>query len=303
MSMTLTNAKIAIARVAGAQNDANKLALAADAIAAVAEKWSKMNWDYLKKDNAYTYTLAGTVSGGTTVTVSDTAGLNVGQGISGGGLAAGATIQSITSKTVFILSSAATTGAQTFTLAAYIPVQVGTEYVYLPSDFADFYSARLLTNKRYLEILRDREADRKVTDQESMQATVAIGPASPGSGSGFTAADQRPRARLYFKSDTAENLLLKYYRQIVATADPIDVPDDLLMTFIDDCKVWFMAQLNAGDPRLDVLSSLANRARNDAFAADQEQPDEDIRIKSSMEVYGDKYTTRGYPLDFWGGNG
>lgn len=301
--MTLTAAKTYIARVVGAQGDANRLALAGDAIAATAEKWTKKHqWDWLKKDNANTKSLAGTVAGDlVTVTVTSTAGLNVGQGISGGGLAAGATIASITSTTVFVLSASATIGAQTFTLAAYIPILVGVSYYYLPSDFSDYYSARLLTSKRDLEIIRDREWDRKQTDQESTTTAVAIGPASPGSGAGFTAADQRLRTRIYGVPGTAENLLLRYYRAINGIADPIDIPDDLIYTFLDDAKVWFLSQLNSNDPRIDILGGLANRNLNNAIDYDENIADEDIRMKSQMEVYGDRYTTRGYPLDPWGG--
>ncbi len=303
MSMTLTNAKTYIARVAGAQGDANKLALAGDAILATAEKWSKLHsWDWLKKDNANTYTMAGTVAVDTlTVTVTSTAGLNVGQGISGGGLAAGATIESITSLTVFVLSSAATTGAQTFTLAAYIPILIGVRDYFLPADFADFYSARLLTSKRPLEIIRDREADRKVPDQEATQVMTGLGPSSPGGGAGFTAADQRPRMKAYMAPDVNESMLLKYYRSINGAADPIDIPDDLIYTFLDDCKVWFLSQLNSNDPRIDILGGLSRRNVQNAISDDEDIPDEDVRMKSSMEVEGDRWTTRGYPLDNWSG--
>lgn len=304
--MTRTNAKIYISRVVGGQDSPGRIALADDAIVATAEKWTKKwTWDFLKKDNANTRSLAGTVADagggvGTVVTVASTAGLNVGQGVSGGGLAAGATISSITSLTVFVLSSNATSGSQTFTFAAYIPVRVGIAYYYLPHDFFDFYSARLLTSKRTLEIMRDREVDRKDPDQESQQVTVAIGPASPGSGSGFTAADQRQRARLIGLPDTAENLFLKYYRAMDGAADPIDIPDDLLYTFLDDCKVWFLSQLNSNDPRVDILGSLSNRSINDAIANDAENPDEEVRMKSQMEVSANKWITRGYPFDSWG---
>jgi len=298
--VTLANAKIYIARVAGAQGDANKLALAGDAILATAEKWSKMTWEYLKKDNAVTRSVVGTVAGDTvTVTVTSTAGLNVGQGISGGGLAAGATVSSITSLTVFVLSSAASTGSQTFTVAAYIPILVGVRDYYLPHDFSDFYSARLLTSKRTLEIIRDREADRKVVDQESTQVMTGLGPSSPGSGSGFTAADQRARMKAYMAPDVAENLLLKYYRNIDGAADPVDVPDDLIYTFLDDCKVWFLSQLNSSDPRIDILGGLSSRNVSAANADDQEIQDEDVRMKSSMEVYGDRLVMRSYPIDPW----
>lgn len=303
--MTLTNAKTYIARVAGAQNDANKLALAGDAILATAEKWSKRHaWDWLKKDNAQTYTMSGTVADagggvGTVVTVTSTAGLNVGQGVTGGGLAAGATIASITSLTVFVLSSNATAGAQSFTMAAYIPILVGVRDYYLPADFSDFYSARLLTSKRPLEIIRDREADRKVADQEAAQVMTGLGPNSPGSGSGFSAADQRPRMKAYMAPDTAENLLLKYYRNINGAADPIDIPDDLIYTFLDDCKVWFLSQLNANDPRIDILGGLSNRNVAMAVTDDEDISDEDVRMKSQMEVYGDRLVMRGYPIDPW----
>jgi len=302
--VTLANAKIYIARVAGAQGDANKLALAGDAILATAEKWSKMTWEFLKKDNAVTRSVTGTVADagggvGTVVTVASTAGLNVGQGVSGGGLAAGATIASITSLTVFTLSSNATMGSQAFTMAAYIPILVGVRDYYLPHDFSDFYSARILTSKRTMEIIRDREADRKVVDQESTQVLTGIGPSSPGSGSGFTAADQRARMKAYMAPDVAENMLLKYYRNIDGAADPIDIPDDLLYTFLDDCKVWFLSQLNSNDPRIDILGGLASRNTTAANADDQEIQDEDVRMKSSMEVYGDRLVQRSYPIDPW----
>ena len=305
--MTLSNAKIYIARVAGAQGDTNKLALAGDAILATAEKWSKMTWEYLKKDNAVTRTITGTVADagggvGTVVTVTSTAGLNVGQAVTvTDDLSAvtATTVASITSLTVFTLAASVSSGTVSVVLAAYIPILVGVRDYYLPHDFSDFYSARLLTSKRTLEIIRDREADRKVADQESTQVMTGLGPSSPGSGSGFTAADQRARMKAYMAPDVAENLLLKYYRNIDGAADPVDVPDDLIYTFLDDCKVWFLSQLNSSDPRIDILGGLSSRNVSAANADDQEIQDEDVRMKSSMEVYGDRLVMRSYPIDPW----
>jgi hypothetical protein len=71
------------------------------------------------QDGGGVVTLAGVVLNSTTsVTVTSTAGLSVGQTVAGAGVPAGATIASITSGTVFVLSAAATTSSASGTYTA-----------------------------------------------------------------------------------------------------------------------------------------------------------------------------------------
>lgn len=287
--MTLTNAKTYIARVIGGAGDSNILALAADAILVKAEEWSRKNkWEWLRKDNSQTRTITGTVTGGTTVTVTSTAGLNVGQVITLTDSAAAVhnhTVASITSTTVFEQSASSANGACSIVLAAYIPVIAGTDTYYLPHDYNDLYGARLLTSKRDLKVVRLREVNRTILDQSSQSYTDAIIPGIGGSGSGWTAADPRDKCRLVGIPDTTEFLHLDYYRSIDGTASVIDVHEDVLYLFLDDCKSWLVRQKNAQDPRADILEGLVQRGIREAIASDKSLDDEDIRMKSQFEVF------------------
>lgn len=291
MSMQLATAKIEVARVSGSQTDPNKVSLAGTAIRATARAWSNAHdWEFLKKDNAAAVTITGCNLADTGITGISTAGLNVGQTVTGSGIPANTKIQTIPNATSCTVNSTGVTNASIdLTFSAYVPVLVGVSLYYLPSDFQALYSARLLTSKRTLEVWRDREADRKIADQESTTYAYAIAPAPPGGGTGFSAADQRARARLIGPADTAENMLVKYYRAINGEADPLDIPDGLLDAFLDGAKVWFLKHVNSNDPRIDILGGLAAREMADAIRADSEIPDERVRMKSQFEVSGIDY--------------
>ena len=231
MSMSLSDAKTHIARVIGGQNDANVLALAADAIKATAAKWdNRHDWAFLLKDN----------------------------------------------------------------YNAPITVTAGVSDYDAPADFKTPYSAILTTTKRTLQYIRQRHYDRLTADQSSERGTYRY---TLFNSSGWTAADQTQRIRLIFTPDTNDSLLLRYYRRINPTADPVDVDDAFLYTFLDDCKVWLVAQKNANDPRIQVLASLAERALADAIETDDnEAEDEEIALKSQYEMFleGDVQSRAGY---------
>lgn len=298
MSLALADAKVEIARVVGAASVPNKVALAGTAIEVTAKKWSnRHDWEYLRKDNSVARTITGCNLADTGITGISTAGLNVGQVVTGSGLPANVTIQSIPNATSAVVSSTGVTNASIdLTFSAYIPVRAGTSYYYLPHDFKNLYTARLLTSKRWLEVKRDREIDREFPDQESNQSAVSIAPASPGDGTGFTASDQRARCRLIGPPDTNENMLVKYYRTIDGLADPLDIPDDFIFAFLDSCKAWFLSQVNSSDPRLDYLTGFAERGLAAVIAQDTEIPDEDVRMKSQMEIMNSQIVERGYPV-------
>jgi len=297
--VTLTTAKTYVARVIGGQGDANVLALAADAIIATANKWTlEHNWEYLRKDNSSTTSMSGTNAAGT-VTVTSTAGLNVGQGVTAGApVSVTTTIASITSLTTFTLTSAGTNGTATFTFDAYVPVIAGTSNYFFPADFWDLYGARLLTSKRGLEVIRLRQVNRQVTDQAANGFASGILYAPGGTGSGWTAADSRGRFRIVGIPDTTENLHLDYYRKIDGTATTIDVPDAFLYAFLDDAKAWLLMQKNANDPRADIMAGLATRGLKAAIDADQSIDDEDVRMKSQYETYRPYTYTPNLPFEY-----
>jgi hypothetical protein len=295
--MLLTDAKTYIARVIGGQGDSNVLALAADAILATASKWNLAhNWEYLRKDNSTTRSMTITVSGGVTCTVTSTAGLNVGQSFVDSGSTT-ATISSITSTTVFVASTTVVTGTATF--AAYVPVISGTSNYFFPADFSDLYGARLLTTKRVLDVVRLREVNREVTDQAANGASEAILFSPGGTGSGWTAADQRARFRIVGIPGTTEFLHLDYYRKIDGSASTLDFPDEFVYPFLDDCKAWLLRQKNSNDPRADILAGLAAQGLKDAIDFDSGIDDEDVRIKSQFETFKPFTYTPGFmPNDF-----
>lgn len=306
MAMTLTSAKTEIAKVIGGQNDANVIALAATAVLAVAEKWSRMRWRYLRKDNSQTRTLTGTVGGSpfTTVTLSSTSGINVGQSVTvTDSLAAvtTTTVASITSATVIVLTAGATAaGSASLVFAAYIPVIAGTDIYYAPHDYASGYSMRLLTSEQTLSYVEPREVDRKVPNQTTQGFPGAYTDDGYGTGTGFDAADQRHRLRIIGVPSTTENAKLTYYRNIDGTASTIDVPNELLYMFLDDCKCWLLAQKNANDPRLEVMMALIARQIKQALSDDKESSeDADVRLISEYELM--QYRTFNHTLDQYPG--
>lgn len=180
---------------------------------------------------------------------------------------------------------------------APITVTAGVSDYAAPADFKNPYSALLTTTKRPLGYIRQRQYDRLTADQSSQRGTYAY---TLFNSSGFTASDQTQYIRLIFTPDTADSLLLRYYRRISPTADPVDVDDAYLYTFLDDCKVWLVAQKNANDPRLQALVALSERALADAISTDQDETeDEDIRLISQAEMFG--LGSSEYPDDYFPG--
>jgi len=298
MSMTLASAKIEVARIAGVGGDQNKLALAGSAIRATARAWSnKHNWEFLRKDNSHTRiitacSLANTVVDLSNATPASTAGLNVGQTVTGTG-GVNTTITAITSTTTFTVTATAVTNANIdLTFGAYIPVIAGVQHYYAPYDFKDLYGARLLSSLYALKVIRRREVNRKFDYQDSVSYANSIEVAPPGDGTGFVAADQRPRFRISGIPSTSENMLVDYYRAIDGNADPVDMVDDFLDAFLSGAKVRLLKYLNSNDPRLDMLEGLAARELADAISTDNTIDDEEPRMKSQFEVSGIDY-------DYW----
>jgi hypothetical protein len=292
--MLLTDAKTAVAKVLGMQGDANGLLLANDAINATYMKWQiAHDWSFLLEDNEGGFQVTGcTIAGnGTTVTTSVTAGLygvNVGMTVTGTGIPADTTVASVAGDTYgggitsFELSAASTpASALTLTFSGYIPVRAGYDMYNLPANFNRPFSAMLVTNPRTLVYLKPRERDRKIALQSLSGVPTHY---TIYKKHDFSAGAQHSHLRLTAVPASADNLLLRFYRNFAKDATTIDMLDDYLELFLDDAQTWFLRKKNAGDSRLPAMEADVARRMSDAIATDLEDTDdEEIRMISQFE--------------------
>lgn len=158
-----------------------------------------------------------------------------------------------------------------------ISIVAGTGDYTLPTDFDEFYSARLAVLDRPLQYFEKRDYDRLYLDQAVQRDMIGI---TVFNSSGFSAASPVKKARIIGLPNSADSLEFTYYRTINPTADPIDVPGDLLYLFLADARAALIMTKNAADPRLPVLSSIVEERLKEAIGNDTEQTeDNDIAFQ------------------------
>jgi hypothetical protein len=173
------------------------------------------------------------------------------------------------------------------TFSKYIPIIADTDEYNLPSDFLQPYTARLLVNSRYLELVKRREIDRKLPKQDNTGTPTHY---SVYSSHTFDATAQHSHLTLFrTPSDSGDSIILRYYRALNPSGTFIDVPDEFLYTFLDDARVHLLTSKNAADARLPIMQEDVTKGINRAISHDTEQEEEDLRWISQAESGGRRH--------------
>lgn len=310
MSITLANAKAYVAGILGGQDDANLLVAAGDAITSAISKWNRSGdgWTFCLKDGQDGFTVTGcTIAANlTTVTSSSLDIYGVNQGVTAtsstvGLIPASTTVASVTRSTVtgallsFELSTPASASATgvSMSFTGDIPIVAGISRYSLPSDFNKPYTARLLTNKRVLTYIKNREVVRKVADLSAQGIPTHY---TTYNQNGFNAATEHKNLVLFRTPSSADTLRMMYYRDINAALDPLDLPVSFIYPVLHLAQFELVRSKNADDARLAALGQTAKEELLEAINDDAaESEDEDIRLLSQMEVG----SHTGYSLDIW----
>jgi hypothetical protein len=286
MSMTLANADLYISRILGGASNTETKAQARDSLKATMEMWSlKNNWHFLLQDTSQTFTVAtcsvpspGTPS--TTVNTTVTNGFaNVlkGMTVTGAGVPAGTTVDSVTDTDTIVLSVAVDLSAAALTFSGTIPIIAGTARYKLPTRFHKPYvgGARLISNvKTPLRFVRRGFADMVMADPTVMGAvthyTIESTPTDFNAGG-----TQQEEINLIRVPEANDVLLFKYYRPMDGTKDPVDVKETYLYTLLDHARIHLLFSKNSTDSRLPGLIADIRPRLADAISDDRREAGED----------------------------
>lgn len=303
MSITLVNAKIYVARIiGGGANSQESLDMAGESILRGYQDWqNKKFWRFLLKDTSNTTAVTGvTATGASAVVNAPSTGaldfVNVGQTVTIAAgtatLVAGTTVSSFTRNTDGTIASitlsnsfgGSTNANATLTFSVNIPITVGTNDYNLPNDFNAPFSALTLTNKFTLTWRDQRWWDRTITDQ-----TVRGRPTDYTTYNPYSELTQNfgtHRLKFDRAPDTADTLLLRYYRGFNPSSTNIDMPDEFLYQFLDYCRNILLATKRAQDDPQSYANSV-KEASEGAAETDEENTDDndsEMGIKSQYEV-------------------
>lgn len=296
--MTLSDAKIYVARVIGGALNSEKLDMALEAIKRGFNDWqSEREWEFLLKDTSDGFTVAGvstTISVATINAPSSGAfdGVNIGVTVTGSNIPASTTVSSYTRSSdgtvaSITLSNAPTsTTSVTLTFSGNIPIIAGTDTYNLPTDFNKHYSVRFVGTLMWpLTFVRIRDWDRVTYDQTQRRTSELYtiyntrSPLTQGKGT--------LRLKLMGVPASNDTLLVRYYRKFDVTADPIDITDDFLYPFLDYCRSLLLQTKRSFDDPSAFLADVNNRLQK-AMTDDQEvTEDEDVHMKTQMEMWAE----------------
>jgi len=306
MSMLLSDAKTYVARIIAAQDDPNLVLAAGDAIASTMAKWNAIkDWTFLLQDNSIPTVIAGCIIAPDGLTVTNATpgaifGVNVGQTVTGTGIPAATTVATVTETsgngiTSFTLSAASTPAPAgiDMTFSAYIPIIAGTNIYYLPPNFQRPYTVRFMTSPRTLVYYRQRELDRKVSNQSRGGVPTHYTIYNVHT---FNVGAQHKHMKLYPVPGQGDTLFLKYYRRMDPTGTYIDIPDSFLYVFLDDARVALMRVKAEDDQRLPILMKEVETGIQRCVEFDElESEDEDVRLFSQKEAGEQNYVD----FDIW----
>ena len=278
MSMTLTNAKLYISRVIGAQNESDIQTQSGDALAQAMEKFQQVHdWTFTLLDTAQTFTVTGgDTASNTPLITSVTNGFKdvlVGMTVDDDGtdIPAGTTVASIESNTSLTMSAAAigtTPSTVVFTFGGTIPIISGTSSYNLPAKFYAPYSCRLLTNvTRPLNYTTHYNYDRLTADQTVQRAithyTIYNGATFDATGT------QQTKIKFLGVPDANDTALLKYYRELDPTTTTVDCHDHYLYILLNMSRVALMYEKNTTDRRLPMWERKVERDLYEAIKRDR----------------------------------
>lgn len=305
MSMTLTNAKIYVARPLGGAGNPDIIAMAGEAILRAYADWQNEKfWTFLLKDTSATTAVTGVTATAASATVNaPSVGafdfVNVGQTVTVSSgtatLAADTTVSSVTRGsdgviTAIVLSNAfggTTNTSATLTFSADIPLLTGVADYNLPLDFGGSYDARLMDGEKTKVDWIDFRQWESVTTDQTLQGLVErytiYNPVSEGTQNYGTS-----RLRVFRVPNANRTLRLMYFRTFNTSATTIDVPDQYLYQFLDYARsIVLKLKIALDNPEgmiADAMAGFASAKQNDEQPNDDD--DGDTRLKSPYEMGG-----------------
>lgn len=296
LSITRANAKIYIARALGGAINPAVLDMAEETLLKGFNDWQAMkDWEFLLKDDIGSFTVTSCVLDGLSATVSAPVasafdGVNIGITVSGTGVTAGTTVLSYTrnsdgSIASITLSTTPAAGTVTLTFGGTIPIVAGTSDYNLPTDFYKHYGVRLVSNLKWpLTFVRPRDWNRITLDQtiqgppELYTIFNATSPLSQNKG--------MYRLRIYRVPSASDVLKVEYYRKFSPLADPIDMDGLYLYKFLDYCRGLIIGTKRAFDDPGLLKELISDSVQSAKTADEQVTEDQDVYMKSQMEMGG-----------------
>jgi hypothetical protein len=296
--MTLTNAKIVVARSLGGQNDQDELRAAGEAINRAINTWNRNTWDFLRLDNLNTFTVASLTTLGSNVLVLPTgvtfpnfANVYKGTTVSGTGIPAGTTVLAKVSNSQLTLSALATASNDpiTLTFSGPIPIWSGQSDYALPylvkePSYARLTSGVTLTyaRSRFVNRVSDPTADFGQWGYmiEPLQGIPDAANILPLPTSVLRLVSTPTGATTTF----VDTLVLEYFREIqkflndVSVADEartLDVPDIYVDALLQLAEYHYMANkdseiVRTGDRKQSALAALKECIDDDSGQVDDD---------------------------------
>ena len=301
LSITRTNAKIYIARPLGGANNPEILAMAEEALLRGYNDWQvEKDWEFLLKDNTSTFTVEScTLDTTATVVVPSAAafdGVNIGIIVTGSAGSYSSTVAgysrntdgTIASITLTDIPTAPQRGIGTITLTfnanGNLPILTGVSDYNLPTDFHKHYGMRLMTTaKRPLQFIRPRDWNRMVNDHTTRGVIDCY--TIFNSGSPLSQDKGTYRLRFYRTPANNDTCYFQYYRKFAPLSDPLDMDGQYLYKFLDYCRALIINTKRSFDDPATFLSDTMNSLQKAKSSDEEVTEDEEIRMKSQMEMY------------------
>lgn len=295
-AMTRLQAVTFIVRPVSHTPGANELTRGQEALEDAIEQWNvRHDWNYLLMDTSNAFSVGSCTIDVDGVTVTSTGSLqavNVGVTVTGTGVPAGTTVsaRSQSGATVTLtLSAASTPGTVTLTFGGNIPILAGVDTYYMPSPFKRHGTARTLTNPRKLEWKSQPEIDMMFARQSDQGPPDFYNIFNPTS---FSQA-LNAVARVFPIPQAADTAVFRFFRPIAipaADGEYLDMPDRYVRPLLWMGRYFFLLAEEGDTARTQQYGSLGEQAFRWALADDDPQSaDDDMRIKSQMEVNPDRH--------------
>lgn len=321
MSLSLTAAKQYVLRVLGGRDNADLQTEAGEAIAAAMELYSQRhNWSWLLRDTSQPFTMGGdtsiTVTSGDATVTSSTANafkdILVGMTIADdeSNIPAGTTVASVTdgaSPTLEMSVTATGNGTDpTLTLGGTIPIIAGTASYTLPDRVFKPYTCRLVSaENKPLRYIPHKDLDYVTADQTVQGSVFGY---TFYDGADFDASGTQQHIIKFWRvPDQADVALLKYYRAMDSTADPLDCKDEYQYALLAQARAELLRTRSATDRRIPIWERTAERRLIQAIDTDFDEGGDDQlpRLQTPDEVNrggvlsGEFFPSGDIPWGYW----
>jgi hypothetical protein len=286
-----------VAGILGGSRSPQILDAAEEALLRAFEDWQAAKfWRFLLKDTAAGFKVVSCTVSDSVLTVSAPTtgafdGVNIGITVTGTDIQANTVVTAYTRNedgtiaTITLSLMPTKDASETLTFGGNIPIIAGTQEYNAPPDFGSFYHGRTLVNKWPLSYIEYRDWNRSTVDHTVQGVIEAITVYNPVSE--LTQNYGTKRLSTFRISHLADVLFMQYYRSFNKLADPVDIPDAVQYKFLDYAQWRLLEKKTAHDDRLPQIEKMALGALGQAITDDEEETeDEDVYMKSQMEMFG-----------------